>query len=349
MFIKDPNSKVSYSFRIKPDLLENLKLYSEAVGQSLPETLNILLEDSIKGFNLSNTYLTDMEGAIINVPFMYTEVNDILGEYTDEIIRTEYYLHKGTINYLDFDTEGLTYEVRQIPNNLDIWDDAIGYYSNMDYIRHEGVSYIIIPELILNDNLLISEKAINNCLKFIYFKVHRNKTLEVTNISYKDCFRRLKEAGNEEILNKFKEINNIIYKFSLAFIDKYNISMSDYLEDGYKNLKLELYHQLKEYALKYNDNNIISLESTNLIEPPAIPEFLDDNQTVLNDNDNVINQLIEENKALKDKVTEFETRQKELEETILSNIGIDRLKKLNELIDDLENKRDPDFKTDEFF
>lgn len=348
MFIKDPNSKVSYSFRIKPDLLENLKLYSEAVGQSLPETLNILLEDSIKGFNLSNTYLTDMEGAIINVPFMYTEVNDIFGEYTDEIIRTEYYLHKGTINYLDFDTEGLTYEVRQIPNNLDIWNDKMGYYSNNGY-KHEGVSYIIIPELILNDNLIITERAISNCLKFIYFRVYHNGNLEVENISYKDCFRRLKEAGNEEILYKFKDIDKTIYKFSLSFIDKYNISVSDYLNEDYKNLKLELYHQLLGYALKYNDSNIISLESTNLIEPPAIPEFLDDNQTVLNNSDNIINQLMEENKALKDKVNEFETRQKELEETILSNIGIDRLKKLNELIDDLENKRDPDFKTDEFF
>ena len=46
MYLKDPNTKVSYSFRIKPDLLEKLKEYSKATNQSLPETMNKLLEES---------------------------------------------------------------------------------------------------------------------------------------------------------------------------------------------------------------------------------------------------------------------------------------------------------------
>lgn len=258
MYLKDPNTKVSYSFRINPDLLDSLKEYAKATNQTLPETLNYLLSNSIDGITTSNTYLKEYEGILINIPFMYHEVKyEPLVDSTRELT----VLRRGTTNYLYYDGEGLTYEVKLIPNNLDIWFNDKGYHSNKGLL-HEGVSLLIVPELILNPELNITSQAITNCLKFIYFQMDTYHNIEVTNISYKDCFRRLKEAGNEEVLYKFRAIDSTIYKFSLAFMNNLANDPEPYLD----NYRIALYENLLDYAKKYNDGNIISLEDLSEVD-----------------------------------------------------------------------------------
>lgn len=329
MFIKNPNKKVSYSFRIKEELLENLKGYAKATNQSLPETLNNLLEESIDGVNTTNTFISELDGIIINIPLMYhTNGTKQVGDTVEEITIFE----KGTYNYLDYETEGLTYEVKQIPNNCDIWiktkpvktiGDSIqpstqhsgkGFYSR-DYptILHEGVSFVIVPELLLNPQLYITEQAITNCLKFIYFTVNLNGEITATNISYKDCFRRLKEAGNEEVLYKFRGIDSTIYKFSLALVSDIENDPEAYTR--YNNYREIAYNEMVKYANRYNDNTIISLEEglSDKLENFTPEEALKDlPRGLVFTSDGILTELLEENQTLENRVNELEGKFRKL-------------------------------------
>lgn len=313
MFIKNPNQKVSYSFRIKEELLESLKAYAKATNQTLPETLNNLLEESVEGVNTGNTYLNNYDGILINIPLMYHythfDTDFVENSFTEFI--------KGTSNYLDFEVDGLTYEVKQIPNNLDTWSSkgmlnnvlgGKGYFSkNYPTIVHEGVSLLIVPELILNPELYITDESILNCLKFIYFQIDKENNIQVRQISYKDCFRRLKEAGNEEVLYKFKSIDSTLYKFSLSYMAE----LQKDPEPEIDNYRVNLYGYLVNFAKKYNDNNITSLEDINTFELPPAP---DEDNTKANQKGLVlytpegITELLEENQSLKDRITDLENK-----------------------------------------
>ena len=296
MYLKNPNTKVSYSFRINPELLEILKEYATATNQTLPETLNYLLSKSIDGIITTNTYLKQYDGILINIPFMYNEVRY---EPLVDSTRGLEVFHRGTTNYLDFNTEGLTYEVKLIPNNLDTWFDDKGYYSN-NGLRHEGVSLLIVPELILNPDLNLSVTAITNCLKFIYFQIDTKDNIEVKNISYKDCFRRLKKAGNNDLLHKFYSIDKTIYNYSLLFSKEFDKDP----EPNIDNYRVKIYEDLLEYARKYNDGNILSLEELPEIE--LNNENTENSTGNLNGNKEI--QLEEENQKLQERVQALENQ-----------------------------------------
>lgn len=337
MFIKNPNQKVSYSFRIKEELLENLKGYAKATNQSLPETLNNLLEESIDGVNTTNTFITELDGIIINIPLMYhTQENQPITDTVNMVTVFE----RGTNNYLDYETEGLTYEVKQIPNNLDIWiktkpvttiGDSTqpstkysgkGFYSR-DYpkILHEGVNFVIVPELLLNPQLYITEQAITNCLKFIYFTVNLNGEVTATNISYKDCFRRLKEAGNEEVLYKFRGIDSTIYKFSLALVSEIENDPEAYTR--YNNYREIAYNELIKYANRYNDNTIVSLEEglSDKLENFTPEEAIKDlPKGLVFTSDGILTELLEENQTLQNRVNELEGKFSKLSEIMEKKI-----------------------------
>ena len=322
MFIKNPNQKESYSFRIKTELLENLRAYAKATNQSLPETLNNLLEEAIDGVNTSNTFLTDKDGIIINIPLMYhTESIINLIDTTDTVT----VFKKGTSNYLDDTIEGLTYEVKQIPNNLDTWSKTAGYYCNENGIQHKGVNFVIVPELILNPNLYITGEAITNCLKFLLFEVQNDNTT-VTSISYKDCFRRLKEAGNEEVLYKFRGIDNTLYKFSLAFMK--DLEKDPDIYTRYDNYRVTLYNELVKIANRYNDNTIVSLEEvlTEELENSTPEEVFEGKpKSLVFTTDSIITEVLEENQTLQNRVNELEGK-------------FDKITELMEEIKDLETR-----------
>ena len=59
MFLKDPTKRVQYTFRIKEQLMEELKVYAKAKDVKLPRLINDILEEHINNMNLSNTWSND--------------------------------------------------------------------------------------------------------------------------------------------------------------------------------------------------------------------------------------------------------------------------------------------------
>ena len=320
-FLDDPFKKVSYSFRVEERLLEDIKRYANATNRKLPDTFNYLLKKSLEGLNTNNTYLKGYEGVIINITFMEYQKNYTYG--VDNIVTDTFYTFtRGATDYTNFNFEGLLYEVDKIPNNLDKWFNDRGYYSNNGFI-HEGVCLLIVPELILHDKTCITRESITNCLKFIYFALKQDNTLEVRSISYKDCYRRLKEVGNDTDLTKFKKIDKKIYKFSLDFMKEFKEDPT--ATDKIEAYKLILYTELLNFANKYNDGNIKSLEeSDDLINSLEDGEEdtdstntyltqIDKLKKELEEKDNTIKEYEEKVKGLKTTLDDIDNRLTELE------------------------------------
>lgn len=315
-FLDDPFKKVAYSFRIEERLLENVKKFANATGRRLPETFNYLIRESLKDCNLDNTYLNDIEGIIINVSYItpaYSEFGDLI----------EYAYQNGDTNYLNLEGEGFLYEVKKIPNNLDVWHDKGGYYSKDQNLIHEGLSVLIVPEIANNGHFKYNTSYIHDCLKFIYFSVDNLGKVEVKQISYKEAFRRLKEAGNNEILYKYKNIHKAFWDFSEDFILEYDKDPEP-LGHDYSNI---LYTHLLEFANKYNDVSINSLEdmkpplnidglkiNTNYETPEKdLNTIIEDLQAQIDQKDKIIKEYEERTKDLENNFNDMDKRLKELE------------------------------------
>ena len=326
-YLDDPFKKVSYSFRVEERLLEDIKSYSNATGRKLPETFNYLLKKSLEGVNVNNTYLKNYEGVIINITFMEYQKHYTYG--VDNVLTDTWYtLTIGATDYTNFNFEGLLYEVEKIPNNLDKWINGAGYISNNGYL-HEGICFVIVPELILHDKVCLTQESITNCLKFIYFGLKKDNTLEIRSISYKDCFRRLKEAGNDKDLVLFKKIDGIIYNYSLETMrDLENITDS---QEDINEYKAVIYYDLENYASTYNDGNIKSIEDKGedldkmVIDNEDIKEIpqkststdylkeIDNLKKELEAKDKEIKQYKEDTESFKNILIEYDKRLKELE------------------------------------
>ena len=315
-FLEDPFKKVSYSFRIEEHLLNKVKLYAKATNRKLPETFNYLIRQSLKNCNLDNTYLNEFEGTIINITYITPAYN----EY-GEILELGY--TRGSTDYLNLNNEGFLYEVKKIPNNLDVWEDERGYYSKYADILHEGVSVVIVPEIVYNDYFKFSEAYIMDCLKYIYFTLDIQGNLKVRQISYKEAFRKLKEAGNNEVLFNFKNIYNNVKDFAQDFITEYykvpNPNVDDFTDT--------LYSHLLEFANTYNEGNINSLDnmkpilntkdlklSTNYIsEEKDLNSIIEDLQNQINEKDKAIKEYEDLTKELESKYKNLDKRLEELE------------------------------------
>lgn len=316
---------MSYSFRIEERLLENVKKFANATGRRLPETFNYLIRESLKDCNLDNTYLNDFEGSIINVTYITPATN----EFGDII---EFAFTRGSTNYLNLDNEGVLYEVKKIPNNLDVWHDKGGYYSQSQNLLHEGLSVLIAPDIIYNDNFKFDLYYLHDCLKFIYFSVDMMGKLEVKNISYKEAFRKLKETGNNDTLYKFKNIHKTFWDFCEDFLLEHEKDPEP-LNHDYDNI---LYTHFLEFANKYNDVNINSLEdmkpplnidgvkiSTNYETPEKdLNKIIEDLQDQIDQKDKAIKQYEEMTKDLENRYNNIDKRVKELE----SKRGKEKLK-----------------------
>lgn len=329
-YLEDPFKKVSYSFRIEERLLEDIKRYAEGSNKKLPETFNYLLKKSLKGVNVSNTYLKNYEGVIINITFMEYEEHYTYGE-EGQIIDTWYSYTIGDTDYTNFDNEGLLYEVKQIPSNLDIWFNHSGYTSHNDFL-HEGVCFLIVPELILHEKVDVTPEAITNCLKFIYFAIDNDYSLKIRSISYKDCFRRLKEARNDKELIKFKKIDSLIYNYCLETIKEIEeVETSQSEKNEYKEI---IYTDLMRFAVKYNDGNIISLDDKTKKDFEFTKLIINDDDTEEIKPENNSIDYEKEIFILKEKLASKDREIKQYEET-LTNI----ISKIDKRVTELESKK----------
>ena len=221
-YLEDPFKKVSYSFRIEEALLEDLKLYSKATGKKLPETFNDLLKESIEGVTVDNTYLKGYpNNTLITIP-------NIIDMDKDLQSKGLYTLIDEAINVLDPDLEGFIYEVKQIPNNLDVWDNrkpildvsspnlnkhnGRGYKSrHYPELIHEGIEFVLIPDMIkpyqIKDCIQPQDITLYKCLVPIYFTVSLDNSFTIEVISMKEALSKIKETNNFELLDEITSLN----------------------------------------------------------------------------------------------------------------------------------------------
>ena len=331
MFIENPHKKETYSFRVKPELLKNIKLYAKATEQTVPEILNNLIEEKTKGLHLTNDYLENstFSGIEISLPPLMEMYNN--GTYYKEYDLTS-------------SNSEVVYQIKKVPNNLDKWTNK-GYKSNKLGVDHEGISFLLAPELIITPDYLENSDLLKCCLIPIYFQIEIRpniKTIKVKNIGLRNCFLKIKQASNIELLNKYNnivgEVKDIIYKYYNITINgdyptpdhkirTYNNLIRD-LEELSKTINIDFTSQLDEAIKKQTqklENNIL----------------LTDNPYILNNEiDNLKIELEKNNKEkeeLKENIVKMEATITDLQKQL------NHFHNINDLLSD-EKERERAFK-----
>lgn len=240
MYLEDPFKKVSYSFRIEERLLEDIKLYSKATGKKLPETFNDLLKEVLEGVTVDNTYLKGFDKQLISIPNLI--------EYGQDYKQIGI-LSPDPIDILDPELEGFSYVVKQIPNNLDVWDnrkpivnltksqpikDSGRGYKSSHYpeLLHEGIEFLLISDMIKPVHLdkfneFYDKESLYNCLVPIYFTIDMNNKLSIEILSKREAMVKIKNSNDFELLDTFK----MRYKEVKEIIDNTVINL-DLREEG---------------------------------------------------------------------------------------------------------------------
>ena len=231
MYIKDPTKRVQYTFRVKEDLLEDLKAYAKAKDQKLPRVLNDLLTESLEGMNLSNTWLRDELGAFITIP------NEIPTKYP--------------IDLLNNDVDGLRFEIKAMPNNLASWNDKYGYISKQKNVIYEGVEPFLIPSL-MEDLTLTADrdtaKTIANCLFGIHILQYDNAQLKVELININQATAQLQLENND--------MAKIFVQYRTMLNREINNALNHLNEVNHDKVKKELMEKLEELATVINTGKV---------------------------------------------------------------------------------------------
>ena len=212
MFIKNPNKKEPYTFRVKPELLEKIKQYAKATNTTVPELLNEMIEEKTEGYFLTDDYLTEKEVFIQN--------RGILGLPTLEEMYNEGKYKE--FDLLDNTKKGYLVELQKVPNNLDSWDNKKGYCCYKRGYDHEGIDFVLIPDFVLSINDFENEDLLNCCLVPIYFKVpsKTSKPVEITNISFEKAISKIRESQKIELLDKATANELMVTETITSYISK---------------------------------------------------------------------------------------------------------------------------------
>ena len=291
MYLKNPNKKVSYSFRIKPETLEDLKLYANATNQNVPEIINQLITEKLDGVTLTNDYLTYYKEQQITIPDL-----KVIYDNTNLV---------DTLEELDLQNpfiKGTVYKVKRIPNNLDVWDKTDNLlnqhgYTSYNYPKtvHEGIEFVLAPELlkpehITSDRVETQLLLENSILLPIWFRVNHNNTLAIELITFREAIEKVKATNNFTLMDKlshFKVITDQVINEAIY-------------ETPEKQVYNKLLQELSKLTRVINTGNIIVK-----VTPEGKIQF--DNTPVEFTTDDPVTKLMEENQALKDRVKELET------------------------------------------
>jgi len=306
MYLKDPIKRVQYTFRIKEDLMEDLKVYAKAKDIKLPRLINDILEEHIKDMNLSNTWSNDPLDLFITIP----------KNYPKNVVN----LPKATTSNVD----GWQYEVKAMPTNLDVWNDQHGFISKQKDIKHEGVEPLLIPNYIEDLTLKkddATSQAIGNCLIGLYF------------IEYEDGKHRVDLIQFNDIINKLCLINNEVAKYYKHYRALFNRLVNDNLANlndaNHDHIKQQLLDQLEDLALTINTGNVVAVEINQDMEQqspkydPSLPMY--DLPKLLRE----INQLKKENEQYKEDMEKLTQQHDEVMEALATMEAV--RKKLEEL------------------
>ena len=299
MYIKNPNKKVSYSFRIKPETLEDLKLYATATNKTVPEIINQLITDKLDGVTLTNDYLNHYKDQRITIP----DLNEIY-DNTNTVETLE------TMDLQNPFLKGTVFKVKRVPNNLDIWDTTDNLvnqhgYTSYDYPKtvHEGIEFVLAPELlkakhITDDKAKTQLLLTNTILLPIWFKVKFNNTLTIELITFREAIEKVRQANNFNLMDKLSHFKVLTDETITGVL---NSTPDD-------KLYTTLLSELGKLTRVINTGNIL----VNVTPEGKIQFIPDDSKPVEFTTDDQVTKLREENQALQDRVNELENDFKEL-------------------------------------
>ena len=238
--------KIPYNIRLPKPLLDKLNAYAELTGNTTTDVVIGALNDLIRDKVIFNDYLPEMKGITIRIPTLSNEksefynINFINAETSTGDLFNEVYGYHPT-------TE--TYEILKIPNNLDKFDDFLGYHSMINSIgakgNHSGIEFVIIPDIAMESD------DVFDALYCFYFEVESNKLKKILLIDYVDA------------INKANATENIMLKNKLTLcvkeLQQLNLDLEEILFDDYNAIENYKYETLEAIADKYNTGNIVEL------------------------------------------------------------------------------------------
>ena len=299
MYIKDPTKRVQYTFRVKEDLMEDLKAYAKAKDQKLPRILNDMISEYLDGMNLSNTWLREELGAFITIP--------------NDIITTKIY----PINLLDNDKDGLKYEIKAMPNNMAIWNDKYGYISKNHDVLYEGIEPMLIPGL-MEDLTLTADKdtarSIAKCLFGIHILQYDNGQIKVELVTITIATKML-ESVNKDMAKMFVNYRTMLNR-------EINNALTNLNEVNHDKVKEELLEKMEELAVGINTGNLEPITGNKIVYDSI-------KMITATNNDKDINALLTRNpylanQELQQEIDQLKKENKELHE---------RIDKINEILD----------------
>lgn len=325
MYLKDPTKRVQYTFRIKEDLMEDLKVYAKAKDMKLPRLLNNIIEEYLEGMNMSNTWSNEPLRAIITIP------NEIPVKYHSNVLIPR--------------VDGLQYEVKAMPYSLDTWNDKYGYIANTKGMKHKGIEPLLIPSLIKDIELKKDKETaqtIAQCLISLYFALHDNDRLHIEIISHNNATGQLQFINPDlaKIFIQYRNMLNDIINDNLAMLNEVN----------HDKVKQKLLEELEDLAVTINTGNVvpiigqpgdntlqsdnpylngtkkiawenvpINLENTNYKDmQQRVDELEKRNKTLQKELDD-INHILDETKPLIERIKRLETERPTWDEFIMNN------------------------------
>ncbi len=236
--------KIPYNIRLPKPLLDKLNAYAELTGNTTTDVVIGALNDLVKNKTIFNDYLPDLKGITIRLPILSNEKSEfynanLINAASGELFHEIY----------GYEAASETYEILKIPNNLDEFDNFIGYHTMINGIgkpdNHSGIEFVIIPEIAMeSDNVF-------DALYCLYFEVESNKLKEILLIDYVDAINKANATENIMLKNKLtlcvKELQQLNLELNETYIDDINAI------DNYK------FETLEAIADKYNTGNIVEL------------------------------------------------------------------------------------------
>lgn len=319
MYIKDPTKRVQYTFRVKEDLMDDLKAYANAKDQKIPRILNDIISEYFDGMNLSNTWLREELGAFIIIP--------------NEIPKMNVY----PINLVDNGQDGWTYEIKAMPNNMAVWNDKYGYISKTQNVLYEGMEPMLIPGLIEDLTLTADEdtaRTIAKCLFGIHIMHQDNDQLKVELVTINIAIAMLEKVN--------KDMAKIFVNYRTMLNREINNALANLNEVNHNKVKKELLEKMEELAVGINTGNL---------EPITGNKIVYDNIQMITatNNDKDINELLSRNpylvnQDLQKEIDQLKKENKELKER-MDNIN-EILDKTKDIMDKVEQMTWDDVKKD---
>ena len=275
--------KVPYNIRLPQRLIDKYNAYAELTGNTTTNIINTVLDDFISDKIVLNDYLDYIGGTTIKIPYNLN--------HKELLIKKGYYLEQLRDSLADAELTAETFEIKRIPNNLDVYVEDSYKTVNTSDVIHSGIEFFIydISQSILNE---LNDISLLNALYCLYFEVNENDKVRTFLIDYLSAINLLSASGNEYYKDliigavaELKEADEIIDKYNAELsamdnelIKKYSennelyVNEMDKAIDDLQSEYIVLIHdKLTEIGNKYNSGNVILLGS-DIFSRIAIPE-----------------------------------------------------------------------------